>query len=159
MPNEVLATQPHMVIEAHLLSGVSQEKLGEEAAARAEYAKAKEMAETALRAAENEPSRHTLLARALAHLGEKDRAIAEAKRAVALLPESVDAFEGPGITQGLAEVYAITGENGEAIRAFEGLLNRPSDVTVALLRLDPALDRLRQDPAFGQMLSKHEQRS
>ena len=66
------------------------------------------MIEGAVRTAPNHAPGHANLARARAHLGEKDAAIAEAKRAMELLPESVDAFEGPGITAALAEVYAMT---------------------------------------------------
>jgi hypothetical protein len=97
-----------------------------------------------------------VLARALTYLGEKDAAIEEAKRAMDLRPESVDAFEGPGITKSLAEVCALTGENARAIQLLDGLLSRPSDVTVGWLKIDPAMDGLRNDPAFQKMLSKHE---
>ena len=39
-----------------------------------------------------------ILGMVLAGLGEKDAAIAEGKRAVELLPESQDAFDGPKMT-------------------------------------------------------------
>jgi hypothetical protein len=35
------------------------------------------------------------------------------------------------------------------------LLSRPSEVTVAFLKLNPTFDGLRDDPAFQQLLSKH----
>ena len=57
--------------------------------------------------------------------------------------------------EALAEVYAVTGENAKAIALLDGLLSRPCDVTVALLKIDPAWDRLREDPAFQSMLTKH----
>ena len=114
------------------------------------------MPATDVRAAPNDASRHAKLARALAHLGEKEAAIAEAKRATELLPESADAFEGPTMTSALAEVYALTGENAKAIELLDGLLNRPSGVTVASLRVDPAMDRLRDDPKFQELLQKYD---
>ncbi len=134
----------------------AQEKLGQSAEARAAFLQAKEAAEAALQQSPNDPKYHAALARSLAHLGEKEAAIAEAKGAVALLPESVDAFEGPGITAALAEVYALTGENAQAIELLDGLLSRPGDLTAPLLKLDPTWERLRDDPAFQQMLAKHE---
>ena len=56
------------------------------------------------------------------------------------------------MTAALAEVYALTGENAKAIELLDGLLSRPSGVTVALLRVDPAMDRLREDPGFQEIL-------
>ena len=86
----------------------------------------------------------------------KETAIAEAKRATELVPESVDAFEGPGLTENLAEVYMVTGENAKAIELIDGLLSRPAELTVAFLKLDPEVDRLRDDPDFQKVLAKHE---
>jgi hypothetical protein len=73
-----------------------------------------------------------------------------------LLPESVDAFSGPGLTQALAEVYMVTGENAKAIELIDGLLSRPAELTVAFLKIDPEVDRLRGDPEFQNVLAKHE---
>ena len=95
------------------------------------------------------------LAEALAWLGEKDAAIAEAKRAMELVPESVDAFDGPVCTQSLAETYMVVGEYDKALEIVDGLLSRPSQVTVATLKLNPLWDPVRQDPRFIAMLKKH----
>ena len=65
---------------------------------------------------------HIQLAKVLAYLGEKDAALAEAQRASELLPESKDAFGGPDITEGVAQVYAIVGENDRAIEILDGLV-------------------------------------
>jgi len=146
--------KPHGAIEAALLEGCAYEKLGRSEQARAAFERAKAQAQAALEEAPNEPSRRKLLARALAHLGQKEAAIAEAKRAIDLRPESRDAFEGPGYTAGLVEVYAATGENGKAIELLDGLLQRPGDLTVPILKLDPIFDGLRNDPAFQNLLKK-----
>ena len=155
LPEQTLSDKPHGTIEVSLLEGQAYEKIGQTTEAHAAFLKAKEAAETAVRKAPNEPSRHALLARALAHLGEKEAAIAEAKRAMELRPESVDAFEGPGFTAALAEVYAVTGEKAKAIAVLDGLLSRPGDLTVPMLKLDPIWAKLRDDPAFQKMLAKH----
>ncbi|HEY2139254.1 MAG TPA: hypothetical protein VGH00_04180, partial [Chthoniobacterales bacterium] len=85
----------------------------------------------------------------------KEAAIAEAKRGTELLPESVDAFDGPVCTQTLAEVYMIVREYDKALPILDGLLSRPAQVTVAQLKLYPLCDALRQDPRFIAMLQKH----
>ncbi len=147
-PLEETNGNPHGAIETALMEGVALDKLARANEARTAFERAKAKAEAALKQAPDDPARHKLLALALAHLGEKEAAIAEGKRAVALRPESRDAFEGPGYTAVLAEVYALTGENAKAIELLDGLLSRPSDLTVNVLKLDPAADPLRDDPAF-----------
>jgi len=155
LPQETVASKPHAYVEMRLLEGTLHEKLGQTTEAQAAFLKAKEAAAAALREAPDEPTRHALLARALAHLGEKELAISEAKRAIELRPESVDAFEGPGITETLAQVYTLTGENAKAIEILDGLLSRPAELTVPMLKIDSSWDRLRGEPAFQALLAKH----
>ena len=98
---------------------------------------------------------HIQLAKALAYLGEKNAALAEAQRATELLPESKDAFGGPEIAVGVAEVYTILGDNDRAIQTLDGLLSRPSAVTVEGLKMNPIWDRLRGDARFQALLQKY----
>ena len=91
----------------------------------------------------------------LAWLGEKDAAIAEAKQATDLRPESKDAFDGPRITEDVAQVYAILGDNPRAIDLLDGLLSRPTGVTLQSLRVNPAWDPIRSDPAFQALFTKY----
>ena len=98
---------------------------------------------------------HIQLAKVLAHLGEKDAALAEARRATELLPESKDALGGPEIAAGAAEVHTILGDNGRAIEILDGLLSRPSAVTVHGLKVNPIWDPLRNDPQFQALLDKY----
>ena len=135
--------------------GIAKKMLKDEAGAREAFLTAKRYAETYLNEAPNEATRHAKLAQILAWLGEKDAAIAEAKRATEMLPESVDAFEGPDMTQTLAEVYAIVGEPEKAIDLLDGLLSRPSHVTVAILKIIPIWDSLRDNPRFIELLKKY----
>ena len=55
----------------------------------------------------------------------------------------------------MAEVCGIVGENGRAIELLNGLLGRPSGVTVPILKLSPAWDPLRNDPRFEALLDKY----
>jgi TolB-like protein/Flp pilus assembly protein TadD len=155
LPEQTKWAKPHVVITARLIEGCAHQQLGEVEAAHAAFLKAKELAEAAVREEPKEESRHALLARVLARLGQKDAAIAEAQKAVELLPISVDAFEGPQIKEALAEVYAVTGENAKAVAVLEELLARPSDITIAGLKLDPTFDGLRSDPAFQNLLKNY----
>src|SRR5436190_321274 len=135
--------------------GIAKKMLKDEAGAREALLTARRYAETYLNEAPNDATRHAKLSHLLAFLGEKDAAIAEAKRATEILPESVDAFEGPAMTQTLAEVYAIVGEQEKAIDLLDGLLSRPSNITVAVLKVVPIWDSLRDNPRFIELLKKH----
>jgi len=85
-------------------------------------------------------------------LGEKDAAIAEGKLAVALLPESQDALDGPKMTLALAQIYAWTGENDSAFELLERSLTTPAGVTVSSLKLNPVWDPLRADGRFQALI-------
>jgi serine/threonine-protein kinase len=68
---------------------------GDEAEARTAFEHARLVAEQLLREAPEDPARHGQHGLILAALGQKQEAITEGKRAVELLPESEDAFDGP----------------------------------------------------------------
>jgi tetratricopeptide (TPR) repeat protein len=96
--DDAFSGKPGGVFEKCFMAGLAHRKLGHEAEAQAAFSKAKEQAEAEVRAAPNDAPRNANLARALARLGKKDAAIAQAKHATELLPESVDAFAGPEMT-------------------------------------------------------------
>ena len=139
----------------YFLIGFARKALQDEAGARAAFLKAKDLLEAQLKQSPDAADIHIQLAKVLAYLGEKDAALAEAQRAAELLPESKDAFGGPEITAGVADVYCIVGENGRAIEVLDGLLSRPSGVTVPLLKLRPAWDPLRNDPRFQALIDRY----
>jgi serine/threonine-protein kinase len=152
---EVLAKDLEALMGKYGVIGIAKTLLGDKAGARESLLKAKDYAEKWMTEAPNEPKRHDRLAEAFAWLGEKDEAIAEAKRATELQPESVDAFEGPLCTQTLAEVYLLVGEYEKAISVVEGLLDRNTQMTVAILKINPLWDPVRENPRFIAMLKKH----
>ena len=151
----LLAGIPQALCGKYYLVGFARKALHDEAGARAALLKAKDLVEVLLKQSSDSPDLHIQLAKVLAYLGEKDAALTEARRASEILPESKDAFGGPEITEGVAEVYATVGENARAIELLEGLLSRPSPVTVALLKLSPAWDPLRKDPRFQALIDKY----
>jgi Predicted integral membrane protein len=134
---------------------VAKKGIGDEAGARAAFLKAKDAAAKASAESPDDPGRRAKLGMILACLGDRDGALREAKRATELLPESKDAFEGPNLTENLAQVYAVLGDADSAIDILDGLLSRPSYVTVAMLQLNPVWDPIRNNPRFADLLSKH----
>ncbi|MEY2501304.1 MAG: hypothetical protein QOI07_1638 [Verrucomicrobiota bacterium] len=155
LKDEALVKDPEGLMGKYGTVGVAKKMLGDQAGAREAFLKAKGYAEKYVADAPNEAKRHGPLAQCLAWLGEKEAAIAEAKRGTELLPESVDAFDGPVCTQTLAEIYMIVGEYDKALPILDGLLTRYTQVTVAQLKMNPICDPIRQDPRFVAMLQKH----
>ena len=154
-PDELFSSVPHSVAVKYFAVGVAQKGLGNDPQARAAFLKAKSVAEENAKQKPDDPDAHIGLAKLHAWLGEKDAALAEAERAMQLRPENKDAFEGPAVTQQVAEIYAILGDSNRAIEMLDGLLNRPSDVTVNSLKLNPAWDPLRKDPRFQALIDKY----
>src|SRR6266487_4389693 len=128
---------------------------GDEAKARTALEHARVVSEQLLREAPEDPARHGQHGLILAALGQKQEAIIEGKRAVELLPESEDAFDGPQVTATLAQIYAWTGEFDEAFRLLDHLLVVPNGLTVPMLKLDPTWDALRKDPRFQALIDKY----
>jgi hypothetical protein len=64
------------------------------------------------------------------------------------LPESEDAFDGPQTIAGLAEICPWVGENDEAFRLIDHLVQITSYLLVQFRKLDPVWDPLRKDPRF-----------
>jgi TolB-like protein/Flp pilus assembly protein TadD len=96
---------------------------------------------------------HSNLGLALAYLGQKDAAIREGERGVALRPVARDAFTGPYHQHLLARIYVLTGEPEKALAILEQLLKIPYDaVSPGFLRIDPNFDALRGNPKFLKLL-------
>src|SRR5712691_7650644 len=120
--------------------------------ARSAFQRARSILEKAIQEGSDDASRHMMLGMVLAGLGEKNAAIAEGKRAMALLPESQDALDGPKMTLALAQIYAWTGDNDAAFELLERSLITPAGVTVSSLKLSPIWDPLRADARFQALI-------
>src|SRR5437764_2789769 len=155
LSDDQFADHPGGLWSKYYYIGFTRKALQDQSGARAAFLRARSAAEDALRQNPNAAKLRIQLAKALAHLGEKAAALAEAQRASELEPESKDAFEGPDITEGVAQVQTIVGENNRAIEILDGLLSRPSGVTVQILRINPIWDPLRKDPRFQALLTKY----
>jgi TolB-like protein/class 3 adenylate cyclase len=136
---------------------------GRIAAARGDRTRAKLLFEAALPQAENEvkehpetASRHAQLGIAYAYLGRKEDTLREGRRALALLPESKDAYYGVDITNMFAIICARLGDGDLAIPLIERLLRTPHGVVLQDLRSSPDWDPIRNDPRFQKILASPE---
>jgi TolB-like protein/Flp pilus assembly protein TadD len=151
---ETLVTNTTAPCPKTFLEGSIYMLQGDEAKARTALEHARVISEQLLREAPDDPNRHAQHGVVLAALGQKEEAINEGKRAVELLPESQDAFDGPQIAAALAQIYAWTGESDEAFRLLDHLFAIPNGLTVPMFKLDPAWDPLRKDPRYQALIDK-----
>jgi eukaryotic-like serine/threonine-protein kinase len=135
--------------------GFAHKALHDQVGAQAAFLRAKSVVDAQLKQNPDDARIHAQAAKVLACLSEKETALLEAQRARELLPESKDAFGGPEITAAMAQVHAILGNNADAVEILEGLLSRPSWITVEGLKADPVWDPLRNDPRFQALLNKY----
>jgi serine/threonine-protein kinase len=143
--------------DERLLLGLSQQRAGDVAAARATYQKAardfQRQLDKVARDSIKEAELHAALGLAFAGLGEAASAVAEGQKAMAMQPTSKDPFEGPGEEENMAQIYALLGDADHAIPILKRLLqiSYAFAITRALLRLDPIWDQLRNDPRFQEL--------
>jgi serine/threonine-protein kinase len=134
---------------------LAQERAGDVAAARATYQRAAQELQRRLEKVApgtfQEAELDARLGIAYAGLGEAASAVSEGQKAMALKPTSKDPFEGPGIEEAMARIYALLGDADHAIPLLERLLQLPYPITPALLRLDPVWDQIRNDPRFQKL--------
>jgi len=95
---------------------------------------------------------YSALGIAYAGLGRKEDAVREGKLAVELLPVAKEAWRGASRVEDLARIYVMVGEFDAAIDQLKFLLSVPGDMSIPLLRLDPAWDPLRDQPRFKKLV-------
>src|SRR5256884_1805284 len=152
---ETLATVTTAPCPKALLEGTLYLYQGDKEKARIAFEHARSVAGKLVREAPQDATRHGQLGLILAALGQKEEAISEGRRAVELLPESQDAFDGPQAAASLAQIYAWTGEFDEAFRLLDHLLVVPNGLTVPMLKLEPMWDPLRKDPRYQALIDKY----
>jgi tetratricopeptide (TPR) repeat protein len=92
------------------------------------------------------------LALAYAGLGEKDKALEQAREAIA--DYASDALSKPLAEMYLAIIQAQFGDLDSAIAALPHLLEVPNGETPGSLRVNPVWDSLRNDPRFQKLVSE-----
>ncbi len=137
------------------LAAVLRKALGDAAAARDGFEKARRLIEPEVQANPDDARYHTSLGVALAGLGLKDEAVREGKRGVALLPVTKDAVYGISHVIDLAHIYVLLGETDKALAELEFLLSRPGWISVPWIRADPRWRPLLGDPRFVALAAKY----
>jgi tetratricopeptide (TPR) repeat protein/predicted Ser/Thr protein kinase len=146
-----------------LLLGLSQQRAGDIAAARATYQDAAHDFDSQLKKVPPDSfsaSRtHAFLGEAYAGLGEAASAIAEGQKAMAIEPISKDPVDGPVREETMADIYALLGDAEHAVPILKRLLQIPYNgaITPALLRLDPIWDQIRNDPRFRELADRRKE--
>jgi serine/threonine-protein kinase len=126
---------------------------GDELKAREAWTAARQALEVKPQAHHDDPRTLAVLAQIDAGLGRKEQAVSEGRRAVDLMPISKDAYDGPLVLEGLAQVYVWTGEKERAMEVMEKLVRFPGYVAYGYLLRDPIWDPLRGDPRFEKILA------
>jgi TolB-like protein len=94
-----------------------------------------------------------VLAQVDAGLGEKEVAVGEAQHAIDLMPISKDIYDGALVLEGLAQVYAWSGDHGRAIELVQKLVTMPGYTNYGRLKLHPLWSPLRGDPRFEKIVA------
>src|SRR4051812_6604016 len=132
---------------------------GNNDAARQEFEHLRDIFAALAKEAPDIPERHAILGLACAFVGEKERAIAEGRRAVELRPEAKDALDGTLLNAIFAMIYARAGENDRAFELIQHLLSVPGAVDSASYSITAndlkhrwEWDPIRNDPRFEKLL-------
>ena len=141
--------------------GVVEQGAGNATLAREHYQRAKAMQEVRYKQ-DSRPSELWTLGYLAALLGQREQALAQV--ALAIREDSAEKQYDPFLAEcidkdSMAELQATLGNAGEAVAALDWLLARPAgnDESVALLKIDPTWDPIRNDPRFQALLTKYSQ--
>jgi serine/threonine-protein kinase len=128
--------------------GLAARLRSDEPAARVAFSNARKELEQIVRGQPDYAAGLCALGVVDAALGNREDAIREGERAVALMPASKSAVEAPLLIRNLAIIYAWTGEKDRAIERLAEAAKQPGDVSYGNLRLNPLWEPLRGDPRF-----------
>jgi tetratricopeptide (TPR) repeat protein len=126
--------------------------LNKEAVARQYYESARSALEDKVRESPDMAHYHSFLGLAFAGLGDKEKAIEHGELGTEYLPVTMDALGGPRRLEDLARIYVMVGKYDEAIDKLDDLLNMPGNLSLALLKLDPAWKPLHNHPRFKKLI-------
>jgi serine/threonine-protein kinase len=149
--SEAFETQFYFVPKAQLYGQING-LMGNRQLEQAYYESARSILETKIQEQPEDGRFHSSLGIAYAGLGRKEDALREGKLGVKLLPVTKEAWRGLYRVEALAKIYVMVGEFDAAIDQLEYLLSIPSEMSIPLLRLDPAWDPLRDHPRFKRLL-------
>jgi len=117
---------------------------------------AKSIIESKLKDQPEDARMHSALGLVYAHLGNKEKAIAEGKKGVELLPVTKEAWRGYFKELDLAKIYTIVGEYDLAIQKLDYLLSIPGELSVPYIKIDPVWSSLFELPEMKEVLKKYQ---
>jgi serine/threonine protein kinase/Flp pilus assembly protein TadD len=150
----IIEDQFYFIPEATLLAQLYQFS-GQGDEARIYYDSARVIIEEKIKNNPDDSRYHSALGIVYAGLGNVEDAIHHGELAVSLLPMSREAYRGSCRLQDLAIIYTLVGEYEKALDKIEYLLNKPSRLTINLLRLHPVWKSLRTNPRYQKLLIKY----
>jgi serine/threonine protein kinase len=103
-------------------------------------------------AAPGEARVHSALGLIHALLGHDEEAIREGVRSAELMTIKTEPVFAPNIRLNLAQIYLYAGHPAESCAVLRELLALPGDLTIPVLKLDPAWDAARENPEFQRLL-------
>ena len=132
---------------------------GETDAAKSTGEEALPLVEARLRARPDDTLAMTELSWVYLALGRNTDALRLSRQAADSMSIEKDALAGPSFQNGLAQIEARAGAAEEAIKRLRHLLSIPAGgvASIALLKIDPVWDPIRNRPDFQQLLSGPEQ--
>jgi len=142
LPSELFAAWAHQLRSDHV-------------AARAAFDRARVRLEAAPSELQDDWRVHAARGLALAGLGSRDEALAEARWLQQSVVYQKDAFAGPTLAEERALILAQAGDAEAALDEIEKVLAGPADFSVHMLRLDPRWDPIREHPRFKALLAKY----
>jgi serine/threonine-protein kinase len=152
---ETLESQFYFIPKAQLYAQING-LMGNQQLVHTYYESARSILESKIQERPEDERLHSALGIAYAGLGRKEDALREGKLGVELLPVTKEAWRGLYRVEDLAKIYVMVGEFDAAIDQLEFLLSIPSELSIPLLRLDPAWDPLRDHRRFKRLLEKGE---
>jgi TolB-like protein/DNA-binding SARP family transcriptional activator/Tfp pilus assembly protein PilF len=155
MPVDAVESNSFFVPRAQLYAEV-YDLLGNEVLRRAYYDSSTILVAARLQQSPDDARLRSALGIAYAGLGRKADAVREGERAVALVPIAEDAWHGVYRVESLAVIYALLGEDEQAIELLEYLLSIPGTLTVPFLKIDYRFNSLRDNPRFQGMLERYD---
>jgi len=142
-----------VVLPRGFLKGLLARMQGDATAAHEGFAEARQEIEKRLVGQPDYAPALCALAVMDAGLGEKEKAIAEGRRAKELLPVAKENVNGLHMIEFLAVIYAWVGEKDLAIQELTTAVHLPGVISYGYLRLHPVWDPLRGDPRFEQIVA------
>jgi len=145
------------VLYRSFLVGEVFDARGDSAGARKAYKAAADELEPLQKSRPDDPDIVGELGLAYAGMGRSAEALRDGQKAVDLMPISKDAFDGPHYLIQLAQINARLGRGGEAVEILKKVMSMVSGqfISPQMLRLDPAWNPIRNDPAFQELLKEY----